>query len=86
MFETWTRNYERSWREDAHGVDRLLAYNRNGDVRLDSDDIYVVGEIGEPRGVLVCRPGAFLHELECGSDLLARQRADALANYAIGRQ
>lgn len=70
-------------REDAHGVDKLLGFNSAGDVRLDSDELFVVGGIGEPTGVLVYRPGAFLHELQCGDGPMARHRADALAGYAI---
>jgi hypothetical protein len=49
------------------------------------DEFFVVGERGQPSGCLVYRPGAFVHELECGKDHKARLRADALANYAIAQ-
>lgn len=68
---------------DAAGLDKLITHNTRLDSRLDG--IYVIGNLGVPRGVLVCRPSVFIHELEVGSDPLARRRADALANFAIGR-
>ncbi|MGH7936534.1 MAG: hypothetical protein ACREF8_05960, partial [Chthoniobacterales bacterium] len=36
--------------------------NRRGDVRIDRDLIGVVGEPGDPRGVVVGRPSLFVHE------------------------
>jgi hypothetical protein len=69
--------------KDAAGLDLLLGNNRAGDVRLDEDQIFVVGEHRQPTGCLVFRPGAFVHQLECGIDFKARYRADVLANYAI---
>lgn len=69
---------------DAAGLDKLIPHPTKCQPGLD--DIYVVGDVGVPRGVLVCRPSVFIHELEVGSDLLAGTRADALANFAIGRR
>lgn len=68
---------------DAKGLDILLGFNRAGDVRLAEDQIIVVGEPGRPSGVLVFRPGAFVHELALADGALKRLRADALCNYAI---
>lgn len=66
---------------DAKACDRLT---RNlGITTPGLDEIFVVGERGEPRGLLVYRSGAYVHELECGTDSLRRLRADALANYAV---
>ena len=68
--------------KDARGLDIILGNNRAGDVRLDRDEIVVTGNVGDPSGVLVYRPGAFVHELECRGSLL---RAEALANFAVGQ-
>lgn len=70
---------------DAKGLDILLGFNRAGDVRLEQDQIIVVGDVGRPTGVLVFRPGAFVHELALENGALMRLRADALCNYAIAR-
>lgn len=69
-----------AYKEDAQGIDRLLAENQHGDVRIDRDAVFVVGELGEPTGIVVYRAGAFVHELECGG---SRLRAEALANFAV---
>jgi hypothetical protein len=66
-------------KEDAQGIDRLLAGSEN-DVRIDRDAVFVIGERGEPTGVLVYRPGAWVHELHCERN---RLRAEALANFAV---
>ncbi len=66
---------------DAKGCDRLT--RQLGITTPGVDEIFVVGEAGQPSGVLVYRAGAYVHELECGSDRLRRLRADALANYAV---
>lgn len=66
---------------DAPGLDKLIRHATVTDSKLD--EIYVVGNVGVPRGVLVYRPGAFIHELEVGQDFRRRARADALANYAV---
>ena len=68
-------------REDAKACDRLT--RNQGITTPGLDEIFVVGNRGEPRGMLVYRPGAYVHELECGADSLRRLRADALANYAV---
>ena len=70
---------------DAKGLDILLGFNRAGDVRLESDQIIVVGEPERPTGALVFRPGAFVHELVLQDGALMRLRADALCNYAIAK-
>jgi hypothetical protein len=72
-------------REDAEGLDALLDGNRDGDVRLDRDTIVVVGHIGEPKGVLVWRKAAYIHEFYCGKGLSQRAIADALANFTLGQ-
>jgi hypothetical protein len=67
---------------DAAGLDRLIHHPTRTD--LGRDEVYVTGKLGEPTGVLVCRPAYFLHELEVGDGAFARARADALANFALG--
>ncbi len=67
--------------KDAPALDRILGFNRSGDVLLDRDRIVVVGK-EETFGVLVWRPGGIIHEFECGRDYSCRFRADALINYA----
>lgn len=68
--------------EDALAVERIRA--GPGIVDVNKDAIFFTGKRGEPGGYLVFRPGAFVHELECGSDALRLMRAEALTNYAIG--
>ena len=70
---------------DARGCDDILrkAHGNQGITDPGRDDIYVVGELGKPAGILVYREAAYIHELECGTDIRARLRADALANYAV---
>lgn len=69
---------------DAAACDHLLGFNRAGDVRLDSDEVIVVGD--DPKGILVFRPGAFVHEFRTGErDLGMKARADAMLNFAIAR-
>jgi hypothetical protein len=65
---------------DTPSLDRLCEHQGITDPRLDH--IVVVGDLGAPSGVLVYRPGAFVHELECGG---SRLRAEALSNFAIGQ-
>jgi ribosomal protein S18 acetylase RimI-like enzyme len=67
---------------DAEGLAQLTEGQGISDPR--ADDIFVTGEPGKPTGCLVYRPGAFIHELECGKDFARRRRADALVNYAVG--
>lgn len=74
------RYYRRS---DAAALDRILGFNRAGDVRLDRDRIIVTGPTGHPDGVLVWRPGGLIHEFHCGEGALRYARAVALINYAI---
>jgi len=64
---------------DAESLDRLLDANRRGDVRLDRDVVVVSG--APPSGVLVWRPCALVHELECPGVI----SANALVNYAVGQ-
>jgi hypothetical protein len=66
---------------DAQGCDRLT--RNQGITTPGVDEIFVVGDAGQPTGLLVYRAGAYVHELECGTDRLRRFRADALANYAV---
>lgn len=66
---------------DAKVCDRLT--RNQGITTPGLDEIFVVGDAGQPDGLLVYRPGAYVHELECGTDSLRRLRADALANYAV---
>lgn len=47
------------------------------------DRIVVVGPVGRPTGVLVYRPGAWVHELRCGRDMVSRLRAAALVDFAL---
>lgn len=68
--------------KDARGCDLLLRAN-HGITDPTRDEIYVVGELGKPSGILVYREAAYIHELECGHGVPARLRADALANYAV---
>jgi len=68
-------------REDAKGCDRLT--RNQGITTPGLDRIFVAGDVGSPAGILVYREAAYVHELECGDDLKARLRADALANYAV---
>lgn len=67
---------------DARGCDELLRANQ-GITDPTRDQIYLVGDVGRPSGILVYREAAYIHELECGSDHRARLRVDALANYAV---
>lgn len=69
-------------RHDAQGLDRIL--NGQGITHQGIDEIFVTGPVGEPTGLLVLRPGAFVHELECGKGLGTLERAQALVNYGIG--
>jgi hypothetical protein len=69
--------------EDLNGIDALLENNQHGDARLSHDQILVTGPVGRPTGVLVFRPGAYVHELRCGQGLLRRARADALVGAAF---
>lgn len=69
-------------RNDAQGLDLIL--NGQGITHQGLDEIFVTGERGKPTGLLVFRPGAFVHELECGNDALSRLKAEALVNFAIG--
>lgn len=66
---------------DAKGLDAI--FRGQGITDPARDSIFVVGNVGQPTGVLVYRPGALVHELSVGRDLRSRPRADALANYAI---
>jgi len=66
---------------DAKGLDAI--FRGKGITDPTRDRIFVVGDVGKPAGVLVYRPGAFVHELSVGRDLRSRPRADALTNYAI---
>jgi hypothetical protein len=68
---------------DAKGCDVLT--RRQGITTPGLDEIFVCGEVGHPTGILVYRDAAYVHELECGADLRAPLRADALANYAVAR-
>lgn len=65
--------------EDADGVRELLVGH---DVQ-PADRIIVVGAIGKPTGVLLYRPGAFVHGLRCGQDMVSRIRAAALVDFAL---
>jgi hypothetical protein len=65
---------------DAEAVADLLGPDGITDPRLDH--LIVCGPRSKPEGVLVYRPGALVHELECGRSL---RRAEALANFAIAR-
>lgn len=68
--------------KDARGCDLLLALNY-GITDPSIDRMFVTGILGAPESVLVYREAAYVHELECGTDNLARLRADALGNYAV---
>jgi hypothetical protein len=68
--------------KDARGCDLLLR-NSHGITDPTRDEIYVTGEFAKPTGILVYREAAYVHELEAGTDLRARLRADALSNYAV---
>ena len=68
---------------DAKGLDEI--FRGRGITSLLHDQIVVTGKLGAPTGVLVYRPGAFVHELECGVDAQRRMRAESLANYAIAQ-
>lgn len=74
--------------EDAGALDKLVEFNRAGNVRVDRDQIIVVGAPGVPSGVLAWRPGGIVHEFHCGhGDGLSvekRLRASALVNFACG--
>jgi hypothetical protein len=66
---------------DAASIDLIL--NHTGDVRLDRDRIYVLGDTGKPTNLLTWRPGGIVHELRVGNGLGQKQRADSLVNFAI---
>lgn len=70
---------------DARGCDLILARAHPGEGITDParDEIYVVGNVGAPDGVLVLRECAYVHEFEVGVSGVRRSRADALANYAV---
>ena|SRR5579885_2174748 len=70
---------------DARGCDDILrkAHFNCGITTPGVDEIFVVGDVGSPSGILVYREAAYVHELECGDGIKARLRADALANYAV---
>lgn len=77
------RGYERL---DALTLQRQFGFGRSSDVFPGGlDELVLVGNAGAPTGVLVYRPGAFVHELHCGTDLWARARADAMVNYAMAQ-
>jgi len=66
---------------DARGLDQLI---RHPSIFSSyKDEACCTGDPNHPTGVLVYRAGAYVHELEVGSGLRARQRADALANFAV---
>lgn len=73
-----TRAYHFS---DAKKLDVLT--RRQGITDSALDEIFCTGERGNPSGMLVYRPGAFVHELECGQGAARLLRAEALANYAV---
>lgn len=73
------RPYHRS---DAKRLDELLHGNA-GDVRLEHDRIFCIGDVGDPFGCLVYRPAVFVHEFVLSPSPLRRLFADALLNYAI---
>ena len=75
------RPYSSKSLADAAALDRIFAGRSITDPAVDS--IFLAGSNTYASGVLVYRPGAFIHELECGHGPRARLRADALANYAI---
>lgn len=68
---------------DAEGLDRILDNNRGHDVRLDRDQIVVVGAPGRPVGCLAWRPGGIVHELFTGNGLASRYIADLLVEFAV---
>lgn len=70
---------------DARGCDDILrkAHGSQGITQPDMDRIYVVGEVGLPKALLVYREAAYVHEFECGTGVRTRLCADALANYAV---
>ncbi len=70
--------------KDAKGLDELLGFNRAGDVRIDRDQIVLVGQAGAPVGTLIWRPGGIVHEFRCDQGFRRRICADALVNFAIG--
>ena len=67
---------------DVRKLDELTERESIADSSLD--EIFCIGPQGNPSGVLVYRPGAFVHELECGKGLKQYLRAEALTNYAVG--
>jgi len=70
---------------DARGCDLILGRAHPGEGITDPtrDELYVVGNVGTPVGILVLREAAYVHELEVGSGPIAKLHADALANYAV---
>lgn len=72
--------------EDLKGIRELLDNshdNQRGDLRLERDQLFVTGPVGQPTSLLVFRPGAYVHEFRCGQGLLRRARADALVDAAF---
>lgn len=69
---------------DARVLDRLLADNRDGDVRLDRDRLIVAaGDDNLPCGLLAWRPSAFIHEFHVPPTLGQRIVAGHLMSAAI---
>lgn len=50
-------------------------------VTSERDKILVVGD--PPSGAMVYRPAVWIHELECGKDMVSRLRASALVDAAM---
>lgn len=68
--------------KDLRKLDELTERKSIADSALD--EIMCIGPPGDPSGILVYRPGAFVHELECGKGLKQYLIAEALTNYAVG--
>lgn len=66
---------------DAKALDRI--FKGQGITDPTKDRLFCVGKTGSPSGVLVYRPGAFVHQLECGDGPNRRMRAECLTNFAI---
>lgn len=70
---------------DADGLDALLRTRNHGSIRrprITQDRLVVAGPIGEPRGLLVWRPVALIHELIVPPSLKMKKVTDGLVSYA----
>jgi|SRR5882672_981541 len=74
------RHYEP---EDTLAFQRLLAArSQPGIADAALDQIFAIGPLGHPGGLLAYRAGAFVHELEC-TGLRKLTQARALTQFAV---